>query len=242
MGYNGAMASRRSVASRAPTLRVERELWADGHEFVVGVDEVGRGAWAGPISVGAAVIDSSRRVYGVRDSKQLSESQRERLFDRLTNWCVSWAVGHASERECDALGMSAAQRLAARRALDALSVRPDVAILDGRWNFLPPGLPVRAMVKADATCVSVATASILAKVTRDRLMRAHAESFPGYDFDSNKGYPAPAHVAALHGYGPTSLHRQTWAYLDHLSFGRRRPPFDQQTLFASPSELPTRTT
>ena len=206
-------------------------MWAEGHRYVVGVDEVGRGAWAGPLTVGVAVIDPTRRVYGVRDSKQLSEAQRERLFDRLASWCLSWGVGHASARECDDMGMSAAQRLAALRALGQLEFVPDVAILDGKWNFLPAGLAVRTAVKADAHCLSVATASILAKVSRDRIMRASADSYPAYDFDCNKGYPAPSHVVALHGYGPSALHRQTWSYLDHLSFGRRRVRSSQPTLF-----------
>ncbi len=206
-------------------------MWAEGYRYVVGVDEVGRGAWAGPLTVGVAVLDPTRRVYGVRDSKQLSEAQRERLFDRLASWCLSWGVGHASAQECDDMGMSAAQRLAAHRALGQLKVEPDVAILDGKWNFLPAGLAVRTAVKADAHCLSVATASILAKVSRDRIMRASADSYPAYDFDRNKGYPAPSHVVALHGYGPSALHRQTWSYLDHLSFGRRRARSSQPTLF-----------
>src|SRR5579864_500207 len=95
-----------------PTLTVERSLWAAGAEVVVGVDEVGRGAWAGPISVGAAVLPTDRRVYKVRDSKLLTEAERERLFDRVAGWCRAWSVGHASQVECDELGVSAAQRLA----------------------------------------------------------------------------------------------------------------------------------
>src|ERR1700704_5213017 len=97
-------------SSKVPTLNVERGLWSEGHGFVVGVDEVGRGAWAGPLMVGAAVLPRDRRVYKVRDSKMLTEKQRERLFDRIASWCVTWSVGHASQIECDLLGMSAAQR------------------------------------------------------------------------------------------------------------------------------------
>src|SRR5215210_4610181 len=117
-----------------PSLARERALWAEGHKVVVGVDEVGRGSWAGPISVGAAVLPRDRRVYGVRDSKMLSETERERLFPRLTAWCSAWAVGHASQAECDALGMSAAQKLAARRAMEGLGVVPDCVLVDGRWD------------------------------------------------------------------------------------------------------------
>src|SRR3954471_23731940 len=96
---------------KIPGLHVERALWDEGHEVVVGVDEVGRGAWAGPISVGAAVLPQDKRVYKVRDSKMLTEKQREQLFDRVASWCVAWAVGHATQVECDTMGMSLAQKL-----------------------------------------------------------------------------------------------------------------------------------
>src|ERR687884_1187113 len=97
---------------KAPSLKREQALWDEGHDVVVGMDEVGRGAWAGPLTVGAAVLPRDRRVYKIRDSKMLTEAQRERLFDRIASWCRAWAVGHASQVECDTLGMSAAQRLA----------------------------------------------------------------------------------------------------------------------------------
>src|SRR5438309_7066090 len=122
-----------------PSLAVEKALWAEGHDVVVGMDEVGRGAWAGPISVGAAVLPSDRRVYRVRDSKMLTEPERERLFDRIAGWCRAWAVGHASQQECDELGMSAAQRLAARRALDGLGLAAHQVVLDGKWDFVGRG-------------------------------------------------------------------------------------------------------
>ena len=106
-------------------------MWDEGHDVVVGVDEVGRGAWAGPIMVGAAVLPRDKRVYKVRDSKMLTEAERERLFDRIAGWCRAWAVGAASQVECDELGMSAAQKLAARRAIDGLGLAPDHVLIDG---------------------------------------------------------------------------------------------------------------
>lgn len=221
-----------AAARRAPTLAVEKELWETGDEVVVGLDEVGRGAWAGPLTVGAAVLPRDRRVYGVRDSKQLTEARREQLYDRIREWCVASAVGHVSHEECDELGMSAAQRLAARRALDALGLEPDRVLLDGRWDFVGGGR-TRTLVKGDARCLSIAAASIVAKVSRDRIMRAGAESYPGYDFERNKGYPCPRHKLALKGYGPTAIHRRTWAFMDSLPWpGMRRPPAgEQDTLF-----------
>ena len=204
---------RSALVDKAPGLSLERELWAGGHRFVVGVDEVGRGSWAGPISVGAAVIPAARRVYKVRDSKLLTEEEREALFLRLAEWCEAWAVGHASAEECDELGMSAAQRLAAARALESLGVAPDLVVVDGNWDFVGGA---RKLVRGDRTCLSIATASILAKVTRDRIMRGWAEHFPFYNFEANKGYPCPVHKASLHAFGPSAIHRRSWIFMEGL--------------------------
>jgi len=125
-------------------------------------------------------------------------------------------VGGASQEECDELGMADAQRLAARRAVEALGVRPDAAVVDGKWNFMTGTVPhVEMRVKADRSCLAVAAASILAKVTRDRIMREQSESYPHWSFDTNKGYPCPLHKAALQGYGPSAIHRRTWVFMDH---------------------------
>jgi ribonuclease HII len=259
---------RSSTRRRSPSSRLERSLMSDGFTQVAGLDEVGRGAWAGPVSVGVVVHSfASRPPRGIRDSKQLTEPQREELFPRVARWCTEWAVGHASPQECDAHGMTVALRLASHRALAELSVTPDVLLVDGAFDYVtepapedrgPPELPlgvlaadaapaggraaaqasqwetapvrdvavppVRTVVKGDVTCLSVAAASIMAKVTRDRLMRAWSESFPPFDFDQNKGYPSPAHKLALSGFGLTSIHRRSWAFVDHLVYrqGYRR--------------------
>lgn len=220
---------------RAPTREIEKTLWAEGYRTVVGIDEVGRGAWAGPIMVGAAILPRNTRVNGVRDSKLLTETRREFLFDRIGSWCTGWAVGAASQEECDRLGMSAAQKLAATRAINALGVVPDVAVTDGRWDFVTPAVArVELVVKADLRCLSVAAASILAKVVRDREMRAWAEHYPHWSFDTNKGYPCPVHKAALLGYGPSAIHRRSWVFMDHYNPWtaiRRTPPAGQGQLF-----------
>jgi ribonuclease HII len=233
-----------------PGLSHERSLWGAGHRVVAGVDEVGRGAWAGPLSVGVAVLCESppRIPRGMRDSKQLSEGFREAIFDRVAAWCAGWAVGHAGPEECDRLGMTAALRLATRRALSQLSpdLVPDAVVLDGTFDFVsPPAVPqlfdaegavepaavcdgsegndashwappVETVVGGDARCASVAAASVLAKVTRDRIMRATADSYPAFDFERNKGYPSPAHQRALCGYGLSAVHRRSWAFVDYL--------------------------
>ncbi len=220
---------RPALKSAAPTLKVERDLWAAGAGCIVGMDEVGRGAWAGPISVGAAVVPADRRVYKIRDSKLLTESEREALFDRVAGWCLAWSVGHASPEECDELGMSAAQKLAASRALDSLGLEPDDVLVDGNWDFVGRGR-VHPIVKGDRTSLSIASASILAKVTRDRMMRAQADRYPAYNFAANKGYPCPIHQAALAERGPTAIHRRSWAFMDGIGWERYRRPGDP-TLF-----------
>jgi ribonuclease HII len=219
-----------------PSLAWEKKLWASGHGLIAGVDEVGRGAWAGPLSVGVVVLGASppRAPAGLRDSKQLLEAAREHLFEPLARWCTSWAVGHAAPEECDQLGMTAALRLATRRAFAQVPPDrlPDAVVLDGSFDYVTPQaapslfdegpiapdwLPVvQTVVKGDSRCVSVAAASVLAKVTRDRLMRADAESYPPFEFDRNKGYPSPTHKRALCGYGLTAIHRRSWVYVDNL--------------------------
>jgi ribonuclease HII len=198
--------------------------------FVAGVDEVGRGAWAGPLSVAIAIVNSDAlraRIWpdGLRDSKALPEVQRESLFDELTAWCVGWAVGHATSQEIDSVGLTAALTLASQRAFAALSrgPNPEVLIVDGPVDFLSPwraGRPplvagdtrprVVPVVGGDARCVSVAAASILAKVTRDRQMRELALVHPEYGFERNKGYPTPSHQKAVSEHGLTSIHRRSW--------------------------------
>lgn len=204
---------RPSLRGTSPGLAMERAFWEHEEAIVVGVDEVGRGAWAGPLSVGAAVVPKGRRVYKVRDSKLLNESEREAMFDRISTWCVAWSVGHASAEECDELGMSDAQRLAARRALDGLGVEPDHVIVDGNWDFVGGATKI---VRGDRTSLSIASASILAKVTRDRIMRGLADQYPGYNFEANKGYPCPTHKATLQALGPSAIHRRSWVFMDHL--------------------------
>ena len=219
---------------KAPTRTIERDLWGDGYDVVVGIDEVGRGAWAGPLMVGAAILPRDRRVLGVRDSKMLSEAERERLFDRVAGWCDAWAVGGASQQECDELGMAPAQKLATKRALDALGVTPDAAVVDGKWDFVSPHVAhIERRVRADAICLSVSAASILAKVTRDRIMRDYAEHFPHWHFDTNKGYPCPLHKTALSGWGPSAIHRVSWVFMDNFLPwpGMRVVRPEQPTLF-----------
>jgi ribonuclease HII len=241
-----------------PNASRERLLFDSGAKTIVGIDEVGKGSWAGPLVIGIAML-SREMVFsdepavalgGARDSKQLSELQREEIFDQVAAKCLRWAIGAASALECDELGMVEAQRLATSRgfaafagasagsdlsigsavrmpggdtaivdaaivetvSLDAAIV--DAAIVDGRWDFVSPhARKVMLEVKADADCVSVAAASVLAKVSRDRMMRSLAGDYPQWHFDTNKGYPCPKHRIALQGYGPSAIHRTSWAFM-----------------------------
>jgi ribonuclease HII len=204
---------RPSLKRKAPGLIVERGLRDTGLDAVVGMDEVGRGSWAGPLTVGAAIVPLDRRVYKIRDSKMLTEDEREALFDRIAGWCEAWSVGHATPEECDTLGMSDAQRLAARRAIAGLAAEPDHVIVDGKWDFVGGATRI---VRGDRTSLSIAAASILAKVTRDRLMREWADHHPGYNFEANKGYPCPVHKSALQAWGPSAIHRRSWVFMDYL--------------------------
>jgi len=209
----------------SPDLKEERRLRAQGYESVAGLDEVGRGAWAGPLTVGVAVVRPRVQLRSMpawlRDSKMLSEARREEIFEAVGTWCQAWSVGHASQAECDQWGMTEALRVAARRALAGLGEPPQAVLVDGPVDLLRhPDDPfegaVRPIVDGDAKCASVAAASVLAKVVRDRLMRQEAEHFPAYAFERNKGYPSPLHQAALRGYGPTAIHRRSWAFVGEL--------------------------
>lgn len=201
-----------------PTHTVERSLRATtGAKIIAGVDEVGRGAWAGPVTVCAAVTGLRRPPQGLTDSKLIPEPRRLELAEELTGWVSSYALGHSSSEEIDEHGMTAALRLAAVRALEALPVRPDAVILDGKHDYLGTPWRVRTVIKGDMSCVAVAAASVIAKVRRDALMAELPEEYAGFAFGSNAGYPTPVHRAALEEFGPTPYHRLSWSYMDALT-------------------------
>ena len=206
-----------------PTLEVEAALHAGGHRYVIGCDEVGRGAIAGPVAVGLAVVDLGVGVHptGLRDSKMLAEKRREELAPLAARWALFTAVGLATADEVDRIGIIAALGLAGKRALTTLhelgaSVRESVILLDGSHDWLTPALvsplPVRTRVKADQDCSSVAAASVVAKVHRDRLMIDADAVTPGYGWTGNKGYGSAAHYEAIGRLGPSAMHRRTWLH------------------------------
>jgi ribonuclease HII len=177
---------------------------------VCGVDEAGRGPWAGPVSAGAVILDPDRVPKGLNDSKKLSAKQREALEIEIKDVAVAWGVGFASVEEIAELNILHAAGLAMCRAIEGLAVTPVFALVDGNYGFKLP-CPIKTVIKGDGISSSIAAASILAKVARDRLMMEMDGLYPGYGFAAHKGYHAPVHVEALRTLGPCEIHRMGWA-------------------------------
>ncbi|MFM6980081.1 MAG: ribonuclease HII [Micrococcales bacterium] len=206
-----------------PSLNLETELAAGGTRYVLGIDEVGRGALAGPVAVGIAVIDMQNLNPWpplLRDSKLISAKVRQELVAPLSDWVSAYAIGYASAHEIDTLGITKCLSLSAHRAFEQLSQNTksellkhrSSAILDGSHNWLGAlgDIQVKVQTKADRDCASVAAASVLSKVARDELMIELSEKYSGYAWDENKGYASPNHISALQEFGPVAEHRKTW--------------------------------
>ena len=207
-----------------PTLAEERKLWRAGFVRIAGLDEAGRGALAGPVVAGAVILSANTRRAGlwaeVQDSKLLSPPRREKLSVCIQDNAAAWSLGEASAAEIDSLGIAPATRLAMRRAVLALSPRPDHLLLD--WVQLKSlNLPQLSFTKGDLRIVSIAAASILAKVHRDRLLCQLHERHPAYGFHSHKGYAARTHLTAIEKLGPCPAHRRSFSPLrkDETLFG-----------------------
>jgi ribonuclease HII len=204
--------------SGAPHLRLERGCPAP----VCGVDEAGRGPWAGPVSAAAVILHHRRRIAGLDDSKRLTAAQREALEPEIKTRAIAWGVGFASVQEIEVHNILQATGLAMRRAVMALATVPAFALVDGNYAFDLP-CPVRVVVGGDALSASIAAASILAKVARDRVMRELDGHHPGYGFAGHKGYGVPEHAEALIRLGPCPIHRMTWAPVRAVLGGETAP-------------------
>ena len=205
--------------TKHPDLRYERKLWRSGVEVVAGVDEAGVGPMAGPVVAAAVIFAPETFIKGVHDSKQLAPERREELYERITTRALAWGVGVADPLEIDRLNIYWATREASLRALAGLGRAPGHVLVDGR-GIAALEHPQTPIVGGDRKSFCIAAASILAKVTRDRLMRAEAAHFPLYDFEYNKGYPCPRHKLALKAWGPSAIHRRTWVFMEHLPWWR----------------------
>jgi ribonuclease HII len=187
--------------------RYEREY--SDYTYICGIDEVGRGPLAGPVVAGAVILPKDCDILYINDSKQLSEKKREELYDVIMEKAVACAVGYASPERIDEINILQATYEAMREAIGKLNPAPDILLNDA---VTIPGVNIRQVpiIKGDAKSISIGAASIIAKVTRDRLMVEYAKVFPEYDFDSNKGYGSAAHIEALKKYGPTPIHRRSF--------------------------------
>ena len=193
-----------------PTEEFEQEARRCGYRRIAGIDEAGRGPLAGPVVAAAVILPVRCRLAGVDDSKQLTEAERDRLYAVILEKAVGVGIGSADAHEIDSLNILEATRLAMRRALDNLAPAPDYLLTDA--VTLPAvTVPGRPIIKGDALSLSIAAASIIAKVTRDRLMAAYHEAFPVYNFLSHKGYGTAEHLQRLARYGPCAIHRRTFA-------------------------------
>ena len=188
---------------------IENRHFADGVRIICGVDEAGRGPLAGPVCAAAVILPANLEIPGLTDSKKLSDKRRRELYPVIKEQAVAYGIGFASQEEIDQINILQATFLAMQRAMDQLEVKAELALIDGnrQKDF---GLPVETVVKGDSLSASIAAASVLAKVTRDDVMLAMAEEYPGYGFEIHKGYGTKAHYEALQKLGPCPIHRMSF--------------------------------
>ncbi len=188
---------------------IEEKYYAAGFQTICGVDEAGRGPLAGPVCAAAVILPPHARIPGLNDSKKLSDKRRRELFPVIQEQAMAFGIAFASEQEIDEINILQATFLAMSRAMEQLSVRPDLALIDGNreTDF---GIPAKTVVKGDSLSANIAAASVLAKVTRDDLMIRMADKYPEYGFEIHKGYGTRAHYAALERFGPCPIHRMTF--------------------------------
>ncbi|MFC1996910.1 ribonuclease HII [Chloroflexota bacterium] len=202
-----------------PSLDIERALWANGALWVAGVDEAGRGALAGPVTAAAIILPQIsvliKELQGVRDSKKMSVAQRESWSPIIKSNAVTFGIGWASSQEIDSLGILPATKLAAQRAIKQLSVVPDHVMID-HFRLFDLVIPQTSISKGDAISLTIAAASVLAKTTRDALLREFDMHYPGYGFSDHKGYGTAAHLDAIRNLGPTPIHRLSFAPLKDM--------------------------
>lgn len=186
---------------------IEEEIYDSGVECICGIDEAGRGPLAGPVVIAAAVMPRYSMIEGVNDSKKVSEKKRELLYETITKEAIAYGVGIIDQKEIDRINILNATKEGLTMAVKELIVRPDLIIVDALNNIDTDGIPYRSVIKGDAKCYSIACASIIAKVTRDRIMRQWDEIYPQYGFEKHKGYGTAAHIAAIKEHGLSPLHR-----------------------------------
>ncbi len=189
----------------------EKELYEKNKiEYICGIDEAGRGPLAGPVVVGAVILPKDSFIEGVNDSKKVSEKKREKIYELIKQEAISYGVGIVDQNEIDEINILNATKHAVTMAIESLSVKPDIILVDALTNIDTKGIPYKSIIKGDAKEYSIAAASIIAKVTRDRMMMQWDEVYPEYGFAKHKGYGTSAHISAIKEYGPCPLHRKSF--------------------------------
>ena len=189
----------------------EKDCYEKGYTYIAGIDEAGRGPLAGPVVAAAVILPKDCLIEGVNDSKKISEKKREKLYDDIINNAVAWGVGIVDNNVIDEINILNATRKAMRMAIDNLKVKPDYILIDAEKKVDTGGIPYTPIIKGDALSISIASASIIAKVTRDRIMREYDEIFPMYGFEKHKGYGTKAHIEAIKQHGLCMIHRLTFS-------------------------------
>ena len=189
---------------------IEEEIYNSGTEYICGIDEAGRGPLAGPVVVAAVIMPRNSMIEGVNDSKKVSEKKRESLYEIITNEAIAYGVGIIDQKEIDRINILNATKEGLTMAVKELSIRPNLILVDALKNIDTDGIEYRSIIKGDAKSLSISAASVMAKVSRDRLMVQYAEMYPEYGFEGHKGYGSAAHIEAIKKYGPCPIHRLTF--------------------------------
>lgn len=191
--------------------QIEEEIYnKEDVKYICGIDEAGRGPLAGPVVVASVIMPKDSMIEGVNDSKKVSEKKREKLYEEITNTAIAWGVGIIDQREIDEINILNATKKGLTNSLKELEIKPDLILVDALTNIDTLGIPYRSIIKGDAKSYSIAAASIIAKVTRDRIMRQWDELYPEYGFEKHKGYGTKMHIDAIKEYGPCPLHRKSF--------------------------------
>ena len=190
--------------------KIDKQYYDMNMKYVCGIDEAGRGPLAGPVVVASVIMKPDSMIEGVNDSKKISEKKREKLYELITNEAISYGVGIITQEEIDDINILQATKKGLTNSLNSMDIKPDMILVDALKGIDTLGIPYLSIIKGDATSYSIAAASIIAKVTRDRIMRQWDELYPEYGFEKHKGYGTKMHIDAIKEYGPCPLHRKSF--------------------------------
>ena len=190
--------------------KMDKEFYDKGIKYIAGIDEAGRGPLAGPVVVASVILPQDSMIEGINDSKKLSEAKREKLYEIITKEAISYGVGIIYQDEIDQINILQATKKGLTESIKQMSIKPNIIMVDALSGIDTLGIPYKSIIKGDAKCYSIAAASIIAKVTRDRIMREWDKIYPEYGFGSHKGYGTAKHIAAIKEFGPCPIHRRTF--------------------------------